>query len=179
METKTDPIRIHTRWMIRRDMPDVLVIEQASFKVAATEEDYLQLLRQRDTIGMVAEVSETEGIAGFFIYQQHKTRFHLLTLAVAPEYRRKGVGRAMVHKLIGKLGTHDYNRSCRERVVLEVCEENLEGQLFFRAIGFKATKVLHDYYEDTDQDAYRMEYSAAADKVADHDGLIVAEVVED
>ncbi|MGL4463263.1 MAG: ribosomal-protein-alanine N-acetyltransferase RimI, partial [Planctomycetia bacterium] len=40
-------LRVHIRWMIRRDMPEVLHIEQESYDFAWTEEDFLQCLRQR------------------------------------------------------------------------------------------------------------------------------------
>ena len=48
------------RWMIRRDMPEVLDIEQQSFEFAWTEEDFLCCLRQRNCIGMVAERQERQ-----------------------------------------------------------------------------------------------------------------------
>jgi len=48
--------------------------------------------------------------------------------------------------------------------MLEIRETNLSAQLFFRALGFRAVSVLRDFYEDTPEDAYLMQYrySAAA-----------------
>src|SRR5690242_17145891 len=37
-------VRVHIRWMIRRDMPEVLGAERASFEFAWTEDDFLQCL---------------------------------------------------------------------------------------------------------------------------------------
>ena len=37
--TEKDQVRVHIRWMIRRDMPEVLQTEQESFEFAWTEED--------------------------------------------------------------------------------------------------------------------------------------------
>jgi ribosomal-protein-alanine N-acetyltransferase len=59
----------------------------------------------------------------------------------------------MVEKLVGKLS---YQR--RTRVMLEVRETNLAAQLFFRSMGFKAITVLHEFYEDTPEDAYLMQF---------------------
>ena len=42
--------------------------------------------------------------------------------------------------------------------MLEVRETNLDAQLFFRAQGFRAVNVLRDFYEDTTEDAYLMQY---------------------
>ncbi|MEM7316575.1 MAG: ribosomal-protein-alanine N-acetyltransferase RimI, partial [Planctomycetota bacterium] len=46
----------------------------------------------------------------------------------------------------------------RNRIMLEVRETNLQAQLFFRSGGFKAVSVLRDFYEDTVEDAYMMQY---------------------
>jgi ribosomal-protein-alanine N-acetyltransferase len=42
--------------------------------------------------------------------------------------------------------------------MLEVRETNLPAQLFFRGMGFKAISLLKDFYEDTTEDAYLMQY---------------------
>jgi ribosomal-protein-alanine N-acetyltransferase len=90
------------------------------------------------------------------IYELHKNRIHILSFAVHPDYRRQGIGRAMVDKLISKLA---YQR--RSRIVLEVRETNLDAQLFFRQLGFRATSVLRSFYEDTPEDAFLMQYRMA------------------
>ena len=83
-------IRVHIRWMIRRDMPEVLEIEERSFEFPWTEEDFIRCLRQRNCIGMVAE--HDERVVGFMIYELHKTRLHLLNFCVHRDLRRRGVG---------------------------------------------------------------------------------------
>lgn len=40
-------------------------------------------------------------------------------------------------------------------------ERNLPAQLFFRSLGYRAISVLKDFYEDTTEDAYLMQYLAA------------------
>ena len=52
---------VHIRWMIRRDMPEVLDIENRSFEFSWTEEDFIRCLRQRNCIGMVAEHDDRVG----------------------------------------------------------------------------------------------------------------------
>src|ERR671936_1313874 len=96
-----EQVRVHIRWMIRRDMPEVLQTEQESFEYSWTEEDFLRCLRQRNCIGMVAE--QGERVVGFMIYELHKSKLHILNFAVHPAYRRVAVGAQMVAKLIGKL----------------------------------------------------------------------------
>ena len=151
----TQQVRVHIRWMIRRDMEDVLSIERHSFEFPWFEEDFIRCLRQRNCIGMVAEHGER--VVGFMIYELHKTRLHILNFAVAPEFRRRGVGRQMVDKLVSKLSSQR-----RTRITLEVRETNLPAQLFFKQLSFRATMVLRSFYEDSPEDAYLMQFRHVA-----------------
>ena len=152
--TQKEQLRVHIRWMIRRDMPEVLQIEQDSFDYSWTEEDFLRCLRQRNCIGMVAEAGER--VVGFMIYELHKNKLHILNFAVCPSCRRGSIGEQMIAKLIGKLSSHR-----RTKITLAIRESNLNAQLFFRAQDFKATKVLRNYYEDSGEDAYLMQFRIA------------------
>src|SRR5438128_5100559 len=163
--TEKEQVRVHIRWMIRRDMPEVLQTEQASFDFAWTEEDFLRCLRQRNCIGMVDE--QGEKVVGFMIYELHKTKLHILNFAVHPLCRRVGVGAQMVAKLISKLSSHR-----RTRITLEVRETNLPAQLFFRAQGFRALRVLRAYYEDSGEDAFLMQYQLGDDASEDTDDAV-------
>lgn len=164
-EKEKEQVRVHIRWMIRRDMPEVLQAEQESFEFAWTEEDFLRCLRQRNCIGMVAEKGEK--VVGFMIYELHKSKLHILNFAVSPSCRRVGIGLQMVAKLISKLSSHR-----RTRITLEVRETNLAAQLFFRAQGFRAVRVLRSYYEDSGEDAFLMQYKFADDTSEDEDETV-------
>ena len=126
--------RVHIRWMIRRDLPALAVIEDALFPDSWGDEDFIAALRQRNAIGMVAEVNEQ--ILGGMVYSLHKHRLDLLRLAVHPDQRRGGVGTQMVQKLIGKLASHR-----RTAITAAVPETSLDALLFLRALGFKAERV--------------------------------------
>jgi len=140
----------HIRWLIRRDLPEVLNIERASFARPWTEEDFLRCLRQRNCIGMVAE--HAEQVIGFMLHELHKTRLHVVNFAVHPDYRRCGIGEAMLTKLLGKLSGER-----RTRLTLLVAESNLDAQIFFRDMGLRATGILREHFDDG-QDAFAMEY---------------------
>lgn len=152
MDAKNDfDMNVHIRWMIRRDMPEVLSIEKSSFEFPWSEEDFIRCLRQRNCIGMVAEYDER--VVGFMIYELHKDQLHVLNFSVRPDVRRRGIGMQMVNKLVGKL-----SQQRRNRIVLEIRETNLAAQMFFKNLNFRAVSLLRDYYDDTVEDAYVMQY---------------------
>jgi ribosomal-protein-alanine N-acetyltransferase len=150
-------IRTHIRWMIRRDMPEVLAIEAASFEFPWLEDDFIRCLRQQNCIGMVAE--HDDRVVGFMIYELNKNRIQILNFAVLPEMRRHGVGTQMARKLISKLSARR-----RTHLLLEVRETNLMAQLFFRQCGLRAISVLRDHYEDAPEDAYLMQYRCPSEE---------------
>lgn len=142
------------RWMIRRDMPDILAIESAVFHWDAwTEEDFMVCLRQRNCIGMVAEIDDR--VVGYMIYELHRDWLHLVNFAVDPKLHRQRIGTAMVDRLKSKLNHHQ-----RHTIAMVVSENNLPMHLFLRANGFTATNVLRDYYDSgVTTDGYEFRYA--------------------
>lgn len=150
-QARQQDLKVQIRWLIRRDMLEVLDIERANFEFPWSEEEFLCCLRQRNCIGMVAEYNRQ--VAGFMIYELHKTRIQILNFAVSPSARRMGIGAQMVQRVIDKL-----SQQRRKEVVLEVRETNLPAQLFFKSQGFRAQNVLRNHFQDTTEDAYLMQY---------------------
>lgn len=132
-------------------MEQVLQIENESFEFAWDEETFIRALRQRNCIGMVIEIDNR--VAGFMIYELYENRIHLVNFCVKPEFRRNGIGAEMMKKLVSKL-----SEQRRNRIIIEVRETNIVAQQFFKSMGFRAISVLRDFYEDTDEDAYLMQY---------------------
>lgn len=133
-------MKLHIRWLMRRDMPAVLRIEAASFREPWTEDKFINCLRQRNVIGMVAE--HQDSIIGYMMYELHRDRLHLLAIVVHPDFRRQGNGTAMLAKLIEKVK----GRQDRAKITTTVSEINLDAQLFLKKHGFRATEVFKDYY---------------------------------
>lgn len=162
---------VHIRWMIRRDMQEVLAIETASFEFPWREEDFIKCLRQRNAIGMVAE--HDDKVVGYVIYELHKNLLHILNFAVPAALRRQHIGAAMLFKITTKL-----SEQRRSRAILEVRETNVAAQLFFHSQGFRAVSILKDFYNDTAEDAYVMEYSVEAPKPVNRIAKYLAPGVE-
>lgn len=152
----TEPLQVHLRWMIRRDLPEVLAIEQESFEFPWGLEDFFHCLGTDDSIALVAELSgrgAASPVVGFMVFQFDHCGIQLLNLAVAAAYRRRGLGRQMLVRLTQKLAMLR-----RERIEAVVRETNLGAQMFLRDSGYRATKILRGFFEDTPEDAYLMTY---------------------
>jgi [ribosomal protein S18]-alanine N-acetyltransferase len=100
---------------------------------------------------MVAEYNHR--IVGFMIYELHKSKLHVLNFATDPDFLRHAIGTQMIEKLVDKL-----SQQRRQEIVLEVRESNLDAQLFFKKMGFKAVLILRSHYDDTDEAAYVMRF---------------------
>lgn len=92
---------------------------------------------------LVANISEK--IAGFAIMRYKDDDAHLDLLAVAPPYRRAGVGRQLLEWL----------EECAVvagifRVALEVRAGNEGAQLFYQRLGYRALGHLPGYYQGSE-----------------------------
>ncbi len=148
MASVIDQLKVFIRCMIRRDLNEIFKIEQQSFDYSWRMEDFVYC--QRKYPGLVAE--HKNKIVGFIIFEFNKG-VYVINFAVHPDYRRLGVGRQIINKLVSNLQVYHHSN-----IKLNVRETNLVALNFFKSQHFRATKVIRNYYEDTGEDGYLMEY---------------------
>ena len=73
----------------------------------------------------------------------------ILNLAVAPEYRRQGVGRSLVCA---------YLEASQGAVFLEVRPSNLAARAFYESFGFEEVTVRPGYYKNPSEPAIVMKF---------------------
>ena len=131
------------------------------FEFPWSEEEFIRCLRQRNCIGMVAEHGER--VVGFMIYELHKTRLHILNFAVAdgcpPPRHRPADDREADRQALEPAPHADFARSARN----QSCRLNSSSA----PAAFKATSVLHEFYDDSPEDAYLMQYLLPAGRGGD------------
>lgn len=82
---------------------------------------------------------EGDAVAGFLAWRTVAEGEHeILNLAVAPEFRRRGVGRRLLRSLLDE---------CRGTVFLEVRESNRAALELYQSSGFHAISRRPGYYE--------------------------------
>ena len=145
--------KCHIRWSIRRDVPEIVAIEQACDPYHLDEGMYRLAMSKQNVIGMVVEDVSQDGspVVGHMLYELHDDLILVTNFAVLEAKRRHGFGRAMIDKLKHKV-VHSHKRN---RVVFEVPESCLGLQLFLRAMGFRAELILRHHLEDGSS-VYRM-----------------------
>jgi len=126
------------RWcVLKHDTPDVLRIDQACYPPGArlTEDDLAMLCRRHI---VVVSQNERDRITGYCAYSLADDHYQILRLAVPRAYRRCGFATEMVGRLLGRMAIQGYNRT---RIVALVDGRQVDGQLFFARLGFRAETV--------------------------------------
>lgn len=131
------------------DLARVQEIEQASFSTPWKDETFRGLLRRSDTDLVGAE---SEGrLVGYAITWTVADQAELGNVAVAPEARGRGIGRALVEAVVERVG----RRGAKE-CFLEVRESNGTAQALYRSMGFEAVGRRRAYYAAPVEDALVM-----------------------
>jgi ribosomal-protein-alanine N-acetyltransferase len=128
------------------DVTAISEIEQISFKDPFPTYFLSQLADANPHTFLVAVVRDK--IVGYAVIDKWPEQEHLVSIAVIPESRRKGVGQALLDHLIEKMQTGSLR--------LEVRRSNKAALELYRKSGFVQTGVAHSYYTDG-EDAFQME----------------------
>ena len=148
-----EPISI--RKMELADLDRVMDIEQKSYTLPWSYTSYVyELVENSRALYIVAQLGmELVGYCGMWIIFDEG---HITTVAVDPDYRRKGVGRQLIEALI-QMGTAQGVK----RFTLEVRVSNLNAQSLYKAMGFQSVGIRKGYYSDNGEDAYIMWWEPA------------------
>jgi len=106
---------------------------------------------------LVAQASR--GVAGYLIGREAGGIGEVLNLAVAPEFRRRGMGEALL-----EAGLAAFRRSRVDEVFLEVRESNTSARALYTRYGFRPVGQRSAYYRNPKEDALvlRLELSQPA-----------------
>lgn len=140
---------VHLRPLVVDDLERVLEIEKASFSTPWKETTFRGLLQRTDTDLVAAE--SMGRLAGYAVAWTVVDQSELGNVAVAPEARGTGIGRALVEAILTRVGA----RGARE-CFLEVRESNLVAQELYRDLGFQVVGRRRAYYTLPVEDALVM-----------------------
>lgn len=133
--------------MGQHDLPAVVAIERASFQAPWSESQFVEELARDDRVWMVAE-DEAGAVAGFGGVWIAGDGAHVMDLAVMPERRGTGVGRALLWAL-----AEAASQRGEERMTLEVAQSNSRALRLYLSSGFDVAGMRRGYYPETSDDA--------------------------
>jgi ribosomal-protein-alanine N-acetyltransferase len=123
-------------------LPSLVEIEIDSFPLPWKAEDFSKFLSSPQYAGFVASVGDE--IVGYVIFTNQKNRVCLVSIAVLLKYRRKKIATQLVEELVSQSSKNLY---------LTLSEKNVDAQVFFKFLGFKAIEVLKNFF-GPDHDGY-------------------------
>ena len=136
----------------KEDMPRIYEIEKNSFSHPYPPRLIDLLFERNRQAFFVAEVDDR--VVGYAVaaVEAHDVG-HVISVAVSSEMRRRGVGKALMRRLIQEL------KEIGVSVIrLEVEKDSIAAQKMYKGLGFEVTGVIKDYYE-SGGDAYVMTLS--------------------
>ena len=135
--------------MTLADLDEVMAIERASFAYPWSSRFFHQEFEVECARSILAEMDGI--IVGYVLFWLLPESVDIHNLAVSREYRRRGVGRILLHKVIVEALWQS-----SPRVTLEVRKSNLAAQKLYESAGFVATGIRKGYYSDDGEDAVTM-----------------------
>jgi [ribosomal protein S18]-alanine N-acetyltransferase len=130
------------------DVPAVVAIECISFGDPWSEATFRDLLRLRHAIFLVATEGRGGSVCGYVIAAVVAGEAEVLNLAVAPQWRGRGLGGRLLDAGLGIVG----ERGARE-VFLEVRESNSAALALYTSRGFATLTRRAKYYRNPVEDA--------------------------
>jgi len=138
------------------DLAAMLRIEQASFADPWTIESLATALSLDRMRVLVAETAEprgqggdaASGLLGYVVALVAGTEAEIADLAVAPEARRLGIGRALLQRILSEL-----RDAAVQTVYLEVRESNQAARTLYESLGFGSVGRRRGYYRSPIEDA--------------------------
>lgn len=145
---------LHIRRAVRDDLAAMARIERESFSDPWSQATLATaLLSDRMMVLVADEGGEALGdgaarLVGYVVALVVAPDAEIADLAVAPDARRRGIGRALLARALG-----DLTESAVQQVHLEVRESNRAARTLYEEAGFRAVGRRRGYYRQPVEDA--------------------------
>jgi len=124
----------------REDFEDLCRLEEICFGEHKFSRNHVHWILQNPNSKTLVFEKEGKIVASLmFLFQGKIAR--ILSIAVHPSHRRKGIGRDLM-----KVGEELMTRLGAERIRLEVGVDNLGAINFYENLGYKIHSILENYY---------------------------------
>jgi ribosomal-protein-alanine N-acetyltransferase len=145
--SETGPEAVEIRRLTYSDLPQVMAIERRSFPSPWSLAMFLSELSRPQSVCLAA-ATDTQ-LAGYLVSVRLDREWHLANIAVAPEWRRQGIGSRLVRAMFEVVGND-------KPFTLEVRPSNTSAIALYEGLGFRSAGRRPRYYPDNNEDAVIM-----------------------
>jgi ribosomal-protein-alanine N-acetyltransferase len=142
---------IEFRKLKLRDLNAIEEIERTSYPTPWSRSMFASELAKPSSICLGAIESESDELVGYLIISRYVDAWHVMNIAVAQEYRRRGIARNLMERLFEVTA-----RDGRRGYTLEVRVSNEAAIRLYEELGFKTRGIRRGYYTDNREDALIM-----------------------
>lgn len=148
MQAKREPISI--RHGVLADLDSIEALERRAFTLPWSRESLrVEIGGGENRICLIAELDGA--LVGYTMFWGVADEIHLVTIAVEPEMRRRGIASALLNSLLDSDLARD-----KSLVTLEVRAANTAAIELYRRYGFREVALRPRYYPDNQEDALIM-----------------------
>ncbi|NPA42082.1 MAG: ribosomal protein S18-alanine N-acetyltransferase [Aquificae bacterium] len=134
-------MELKVREMTEEDIPEVYRINLRSFTTDAWSKESIEReFKLPYSLRFVLE--DGEKVVGYAILWLIKEEAFIMTFAIDPEYRNRGLGKFFLKELINRL------KDKTKLLQLDVRKTNLPAIRLYRSLGFKVVRERRKFYSD-------------------------------
>jgi ribosomal-protein-alanine N-acetyltransferase len=139
------------------DLPQVIAIERRAFPTPWSLAMFVLELSKPSSVCLAAvrRVGSDDVLVGYLVCSRYADVWHLMNIAVDPPIVRRGIGSALIARLLEEAGPS-------QSYTLEVRPSNPVAIALYERFGFVAAGTRPRYYADTGEDAVVMWRTEAA-----------------
>ena len=143
-------MKVDLRRLDQRDLPAVEEIERASYPTPWSRAMFAAELRKQSSLALGAFGDEDQ-LVGYAFVSRYVDAWHVMNVAVAPDYRRHGIATALLERLF-EVTSADPRRG----YTLEVRVSNVDAIRLYERLGFESRGIPRGYYTVNREDALIM-----------------------
>lgn len=135
------------------DLAAIAGLEKVCFSDPWSEQSIREMFKMPSVLCLTAwgEVDRTPKLAGYLFAYGIPPEGEVATIATAPEFRRRGVGRALLNEMLSRMTAKGCNA-----FFLEVRESNAAARALYEQQGFEYIGRRKHYYRFPVEDALTM-----------------------
>ena len=155
-------MKLELRKLELRDLSAIEQIERESYPTPWSRSMFAGELAKPSSLSLGAFDPESKALVGYLVISRYVDAWHVMNIAVTPEWRRRGIARDLLERLFDETSSDE-----RRGYTLEVRVSNEGAIKLYEAMGFVARGVRRGYYTDNREDALIMWRDPAAGEQAE------------